>query len=326
MMNKSLFLDALDKKNRSGMPPLWELEFHLWGKFGKGRFCVGFDFEKLSHAQKERALQENVETMAAVCDLLSFSAVTAPGGYWEVAPGIPAWYYLPEEYRLRQIDLMKRHLGDDVAIVVNVGGVMAMPEAHEYMDFSIKLMTEPDQIDEIARAKFQNALPAIDWCSDHGVDVVLTASDIADGHGLYFSPEQLDRYVFPYLDRWADYAHARQMRAIMHTDGNINAVVDRIAACGVDGLQAIDSTAHMDIVDLAGRYRDALCVCGNVDCGLLLQASAQEVYEATLGLARQLHSAPNFVLGASNALQVETPAENYLALVQAARTCRDSAG
>ncbi len=319
-MNKAVFFDALDKRNQSGIFPLWELEFHLWGKFGKGHFCVGVDFEKLSRAQKERALEENVETMAAVCDLLSFSAVTAPGGYWEVAPGIPAWYYLPEEYRLRQIDLMKRTLGNDVAIVVNVGGVMAMPEAHEYMDFSIQLMTEPDKIDGIARAKFRNALPMIDWCSDHGVDVVLTASDIADGHGLYFSPEQLERYVFPYLSEWADYAHAKKMRAIMHTDGNINAVVNRIAESGVDGIQALDSTAHMDIVDIANRYSHALCVCGNVDCGLLQQASADEVYSAACDLARQLQTAPNFVLGASNALQVETPAENYLALVRAART------
>lgn len=320
-MNKDLFLDALDKKNRSGIFPIWELEFHLWEKFGKGRFCVGVDFEQLSRAQKERALRENVETMAAVCDLLSFSAVTAPGGYWEVSPGIPAWYYLPDEYRLRQIDLMKRVLGDDVAIVVNVGGVMAMPEAHEYMNFSIRLMTEPDRIDEIARAKFQNSLPMIDWCGDHGVDVVLTASDIADGHGLYFSPEQLDRYVFPYLSRWSDYAHTRNMRCIMHTDGNINAVTDSIASSGIDALQAIDSTASMDIVDLAGRYRDTLCLCGNVDCGMLLQASADTVYSATGDLVRQLHGAPNLALGASNALQIETPAENYLALVQAARAC-----
>lgn len=317
MNRKTVFFDALDKKNQSGNIPVWELEFHLWKKFGKGNFCVGVDFEKLSKAQKEYALEENVETMAAVADLLSFSAITAPGGYWEVAPGIPAWYYLPDEYRLRQIDLMKKKLGDELAIVVCTGGVMAMPEAHEYMDFSIQLMTEPEKIEEKARKKYAESLPVINWCSDHGVDVVLTASDIADGHGLYFSPEQLDCLVFPYLKDWAEYAHSKNMRAIMHTDGNVNAVLDKIASSGVEGLQALDSTAHMNIVEVAKRFNDSLCVCGNVDCGLLQQATEEQVYAATSELLGQLKSAPNFVLGASNALQFETPAENYLALVQA---------
>lgn len=317
-MNKTIFLDALDKKNRSGRIPLWELEFHLWEKFGRGSFCVGVNFEKLNRAGKERALEENAETMAAVSELLSFSAVTAPGGYWEIAPGIPAWFCLPDEYRFRQIELMKKSLNEDVAIVVSTGGVMAMPEAHEYMDFSIRLMTNPEAIDEIAQGKYQASLPLVDRCADLGVDAVLTASDIADGHGLYFSPEQLDRHVFPYLRKWAEYAHSKGMRAIMHTDGNINATLDKIAASGIDGLQALDSTAHMDIVEVAEKYRDQLCVCGNVDCGMLLQGSAESVQTATASLSARLESALNFVLGASNALQIETPAENYLALVQAA--------
>ncbi|MEF9923979.1 MAG: hypothetical protein RR854_05320 [Muribaculaceae bacterium] len=51
-MNKQSFLQALDLRNQNINTPIWELEFHLWDKFGKGKFTIGTDFEKLSSTEK----------------------------------------------------------------------------------------------------------------------------------------------------------------------------------------------------------------------------------------------------------------------------------
>lgn len=321
-MNKQSFLQALDLKNQNINTPIWELEFHLWDKFGKGKFMIGADFEKLSSAKKVYALNENVETMCKVAELLSFSAITVPGGYWEVSPGIPAYYYLPDKYRFMQIELLKKDLGENVALVANAGGVMAMPEGHEYVDFSIKLMTEPEKIDVIAKNAFEESKGRIDRFAQLEVDVILTASDIADGHGLYFSPDQLERYIYPYLGEWNSYVKSRGMRSIMHSDGNINDALGSIANSGINGLQALDSTANMDIVAVQKQFEKQLCVCGNIDCGLMLTATPEKVAEATTQLLNDMKGAPNFVIGASNALQYATPIENYIAMVEAVKKIR----
>lgn len=321
-MNKQSFLQALDLKNQNINTPIWELEFHLWDKFGKGKFMIGADFEKLSSAKKVYALNENVETMCKVAELLSFSAITVPGGYWEVSPGIPAYYYLPDKYRFMQIELLKKDLGENVALVANAGGVMAMPEGHGYVDFSIKLMTEPEKIDVIAKNAFEESKGRIDRFAQLEVDVILTASDIADGHGLYFSPDQLERYIYPYLGEWNSYVKSRGMRSIMHSDGNINDALGSIANSGINGLQALDSTANMDIVAVQKQFEKQLCVCGNIDCGLMLTATPEKVAEATTQLLNDMKGAPNFVIGASNALQYATPIENYIAMVEAVKKIR----
>lgn len=321
-MNKQSFLQALDLKNQNINTPIWELEFHLWYKFGKGKFMIGADFEKLSSAKKVYALNENVETMCKVAELLSFSAITVPGGYWEVSPGIPAYYYLPDKYRFMQIELLKKALGENVALVANAGGVMAMPEGHGYVDFSIKLMTEPEKIDVIAKNAFEESKGRIDRFAQLEVDVILTASDIADGHGLYFSPDQLERYIYPYLGEWNSYVKSRGMRSIMHSDGNINDALGSIANSGINGLQALDSTANMDIVAVQKQFEKQLCVCGNIDCGLMLTATPEKVAEATTQLLNDMKGAPNFVIGASNALQYATPIENYIAMVEAVKKIR----
>ncbi len=314
---KEEFLNALNHKKILNSVPIWELEFHLWQKLGVGDLFVGNDFLKLTSAEKEKALYSNVETIEKVCELLHFSAITIPGGYWEVSPGEPAFLWLPDEYRFRQAALLKERIGDKVAMVANAGGVMAMPEGNDYVDFSIKMMTEPEEIDLISQKIFQNGVDAIQRFSDMGMDVILTASDIADSHSLYFDPEQLERFIFPYLSKWAEFIKNKNMKSIMHTDGDINNALERIVECKIDGLQAIDSTAQMDILSIQQKYSDELCVCGNLDCGLIITGTPEDVYEASKNLLLATKPLGSFALGASNALQYETPIENYLAIIDA---------
>ena len=53
---KDEFLNALSHHKIINSVPIWELEFHLWDKFGVGELKVGLDFSKLSKVEKEKAL------------------------------------------------------------------------------------------------------------------------------------------------------------------------------------------------------------------------------------------------------------------------------
>jgi len=314
---KEDFKYAVECKPPHNSIPLWELEFHLWEKFGGKGFYVGEEFLKLNTAEKDIALNKNAEIIAHVSEKLSFGAITIPGSYWELAPGIPAYWWLPEEDRLKQATILQRLIGNTIMLIANTGGVLGMPSADNYINFAVSLCETPEEIDEIALKTFQKGIESVNKFAEAGIQSFLTASDIADNRGPYFNPEQMERFILPYLERWS--AHIKQLSglSILHSDGNLNLYLEQIINSGVNALQAIDPVAQMDIRKVKQQVGDKLCLCGNIDIGKLITNSPESIYNETKALLEFMKDKSGFILGASNAIQKEVPAENYLALVKA---------
>ena len=314
-VKSQVLADAFECQKTPDVVPIWELEFHAWDSFSREHIVVGNEFARLTAKEQECALHHNADIMAHVAEELSFFGVTVPGGYWEQSPGHPAFWWLPEPARFRQITYLQHSL-DDVMLIAGSAGVMAMPDAAGYMDFSVTMFEQPEKIDERAEQTFQHGIDEATKLIDSGVQAVFTPSDIADNHGPFFNPEQMQRFILPYLRKWAERIRDLGAYAILHTDGNIMPHLQEIADSGIHALQAIDPTAGMDIREVR-KVGDTICLCGNIDCGLLLTGTADQVYDQTAGLLRDLSGNGGFVLGASNAVQTDVPAENYSAMIRA---------
>ena len=317
MTPKEEFRNTIECKPNSSVIPLWELEFHLWEKVSNKKFYVGEDFMKLSPIERDFALNENAEIIAKVSNEFLFNAVTIPGNYWEIAPGVPAYWWLPDEYRIKQAKILNNIFGKEIMLVANTGGVLAMPSSENYVDFAISLFETPEEIDELAEKIFQKGLESVNRFLDAGIQTFLTASDIADNRGPFFNPEQMERFILPYLERWA--MHVKQVGglSIFHSDGNLNLYLDKIVDTGVNAIQSIDPVAKMDIKEVKYKIGNKICLCGNIDIGKLITGSPSEIHIDVKDLVTFMHDKSGFVLGASNAIQQEVPLENYLALVQA---------
>ena len=294
--------------------PRWELEFHAFDTVSGRHLVLGREFERLSAAERDRALHDNAEIILSVCAELEFAAVTAPNSYWEQAPGELAYYVLPDDYPERQLRVLREMAGDALLLVANVGGVLG---ASYDVEFCQNLRDAPDEIDALARRTLGEGLERARRHRDQGADIAMTASDVADNSGPFFKPHQMERFVFPYLERWSDGVHAMGMASLLHSDGNLTAHLDRIAGTSLDALQAIDPVAGMDLVRSKEIVGDRLCLCGNLDCGLLVGGTPEAVYAATCELLVTWGTRTGLVLGASNAVQREVPIENYRAMVAA---------
>lgn len=310
------FLLALDCLPHDTIP-FWELEFHLWDKFSGKPFYCGIDFTRLSAAQKEKALNTNAEVMVEAAQFLGFSALTVPGGYWELAPGMPAYYWLPEEFRFRQVEILKRMIPGNINLVANSGGVLAMPDAATYVDFSCLLLENPEEIDRLAKSTLKNGLENVKRFTGLGVEVLLTASDLADNSGPYFDPEQLDRFILPNLQKWSEEVKISGGKSILHTDGNISLYLEKLAGSGVNAIQSIDPVAGMNLFETLEKVQGEICLCGNLDCGLLLTGTTGQVNSEIKNLLQKAKNYNGFVFGASNAVQQEVKKENYLSVAKA---------
>ena len=303
---------ALEHRTPHDRVPLCELHFHLWSKFSGRQFISGPDYMRLGSGEKERALREDAGIIIEVSDVIGFSGITIPDAPWDCP------YTLPYEDRLK----LARYIAlesPDFLLTAGCGGVLAMPDSVNFTEFCYRLIDEPEEIDEECRTGLKQSLETLRRYADCGIRVAYMASDIADNRGQFFSDAQLERYILPHLAKWAQEAKRLGIYPVLHTDGNVTKLLGRLVSTGICALQAIDPVAGMDIRAVKESVGDRLCLMGNVDCGELILSTPDAIYEKTKNLVLDVKKGGSFVLGASNAVVMETPRDNYEAVIKAWR-------
>lgn len=294
--------------------PLWELHFHMWSKYSDEPAVFGNDYLALPDGKKDDALKRDAEIMAKVGQEIGFGAVSVPDMPWDCP------YVLPEDARLKLIRYL-RELEPDFLVGGGNSCCLAMPADDEYMTFSYMMYDAPEQIVERAERMLADGLAQLERMADAGAEFVYLPSDLADARAPYFNPEQLNTFFMPFAKRWSARVKELGLLPVFHTDGNIMPLIEQAVETGVNALQALDPIAGITVAGLREKLGGRLCLCGNVDCGLMLSGAREQVYASTADIIAQGKGSP-FVLGNSNAVVFETPKENYDAFVRAWRDNR----
>ena len=148
-----------------------------------------------------------------------------------------------------------------------------------------------------------------------GVDVIIIGDDMADSHGPLIRPRDLKEIMFPFLAEEIDEVKRTGTPVMLHSDGNTMPIFEDIVGLGIDGYQAIEPDAGMDIAYLKERYGERLCLLGNVDCGNTLTHGSCS--QATAEARRVIDSAARgggLILGSSNSIHDGVKLENFLAM------------
>ena len=298
---------------------MWELEFHLFNRYSRTPIVLGHEFAALSEAAKESALSRNADVMADVANRLGFSALTSPNNYWEVAPGHGAYYWLPGEWMTRQVTALRKAAGDELAVAAYGFATISPPIGEAFEPFCYKLFDAPEELEASAAHALSWGLTSARQLRDAGADAVVNACDIANNHGVFFPPAQMDRLWWPFFHRWVDAVHELGLVAILHSDGQLTSILEPLAASKLDALQAIDPIAGMDIAAVKRAVGTRLCLCGNIDCGLLQFGPEEKIARQTREVIRAASPGGAFVLGGSNAIFDEVPLNHYDAMLTAWR-------
>jgi uroporphyrinogen decarboxylase len=106
--------------------------------------------------------------------------------------------------------------------------------------------------------------------------------------------------------------HARGIKVLFHSDGNLNPILDDLVEAGIDGLNPIEVVAGMDVAEIHRRH-PRLFLCGGIDVSNLLPyGRPPQIRDA---VRRALDAAEGrIMIGSSTELADNVPLENYLAL------------
>ncbi len=278
-------------------PPHWELVFQI------EKAMFGMDRDALREADRP-AFQ--LELYHRLVDEFDWAAI--PGGY-----------------DLAEIERTKNSLGRKALVpAYEGGGVFWMPSGETMMDFVVKLFERPEDLHAEARAKCDRAKTFFRHAVDGGADFFVLTYDFGYNDQPFISPRHFADIVAPYLTELVGTIHDLGKKAILHSDGCIDQILDQIHATGVDGYQSVDPQGQMDIQKVRNDYPDWILM-GNVACNLLQDTDENRIQESVRYCMTHGGVGKPYIFSTSNCIYEGMPPESYRIMLDAYRRMADDA-
>ena len=155
------------------------------------------------------------------------------------------------------------------------------------------------------------------------LDVVeLPGDDYATDRPLV-SPRMFDRHFAPSWQILVDMIRnaAPRSRILFHSSGNIELLISRLCAIGIDIIHGFDENSGIDMEKMKAEYGSRVCFWGGISPDSTLMKSKGQVVDSAQALIKCLEQDGGFVLSPSSNLHPGIPVENVIALYQS--TVRD---
>jgi uroporphyrinogen decarboxylase len=133
--------------------------------------------------------------------------------------------------------------------------------------------------------------------------------------GPMIAPRHLRRFVFPVQKRIAAVAHEQGMPFILHSCGNLEAIMDDlIDDVGVDAKHSFEDVIE-PVEFFTARYGDRAATIGGVDMDLLARGIPEQVRARTRKALAACAPSGSFILGSGNTIANYVPPANFLAML-----------
>lgn len=187
------------------------------------------------------------------------------------------------------------------------------------MDYAVN----PQLAHDLARITTDYFLEVVPMAIDAGADVVGIEGDLAFNTNTLMSPEQYREFIYPYHKEIVDSVHDKGAKVFKHSDGNLWPILDMLIECGFDGIHPIQPQC-MELKEVKEHCHKRACVLGNIDCMYLLPfGTEQEVEQAVKQAIEDAAPRGGYIISSSNSIHPGCKAENYIAMVKAARKYGD---
>jgi uroporphyrinogen decarboxylase len=107
-------------------------------------------------------------------------------------------------------------------------------------------------------------------------DVIRWPDDMGYKYNQFFSLDMYRELLKPVHKRAIDWAHAKGMKAALHSCGDVNPFIPELIEIGLDGLNPLEVKAGMDPVQIKRDYGDRVLLHGGINAVLWDDAEAIE--------------------------------------------------
>ncbi len=154
------------------------------------------------------------------------------------------------------------------------------------------------------------------------VDIIKIGDDLGTQESLLISPKMYREFLKPIHADFISFIKSRtKAKVFFHTDGDVFNLIDDFIEIGVDILNPIQTSAGRmsNLAELKSRFGGKIVFCGAVDTQKVLPyGTPAEVRDEVKRVIHALGEGGDFMLASVHTIMNEVPAENVLAMVDAA--------
>jgi len=132
------------------------------------------------------------------------------------------------------------------------------------------LLAEPEWCADMFNHFLEMSLVHLDmiWEEGYTFDSVFWCDDLGYRNGTFFSLDTFRELLRPAQKRAVDWAHAKGIKAHLHSCGNVMDLVPDFVEIGIDALNPLEVKAGMDTFRLKREFGDKLVLHGGVNAVL----------------------------------------------------------
>jgi len=181
------------------------------------------------------------------------------------------------------------------------------------------LREAPGFVHELLDRICEYNLVTLERMAPHGPDGVFISDDYGFQDRLMMSPGDWQEFVKPRLARLLSAARGQGLVTMLHSCGNVSAIIPDLIEIGLDILHPIQPEA-MDVCALKREYGRDLTLCGGISTQQTLPyGTPNDVREEVRHKVRVLGQGGGYILEPGITLQADVPLANLVALVETAR-------
>ena len=185
------------------------------------------------------------------------------------------------------------------------------------MDF----VDNPDLLNRILDIPFHYHLTAAKRLVRMGVDMIWIGDDMGAQEGMIISPHTWRGFFKPLMAEFISSLKALNpdIKVAYHSDGCIYPIIPDLIEIGLDILNPIQPRS-MNPEKLRRKYGDNLCFWGSIDIQHTLPfGTPEDVRNEVIYRLKTLGKGGGLIIGPTHHVQLDTPMENFWALVNTIR-------
>jgi uroporphyrinogen decarboxylase len=225
-------------------------------------------------------------------------------------------YEEPRPHRLeeimRTVDIVRDLTGDRYFLMIHGDATLAIPDGAGMETLSLRMVEEPEKVEAEVDAKLNMFLEMAEKLAKHGgLDGMALCADYCFNSGPFLPPSWFDRFVTPYLRKQIQAYRDLGFYVIKHTDGNIMPIIDRLVDANPHALHSLDPQGGVDIAEVKRKYGHRVCLCGNVNCGLMDTGTDGQVVESARYALKHGMPGGGYIFSTSNCIYTGMRPERY---------------
>ena len=226
----------------------------------------------------------------------------------------------PAAYSNAHLDAMASYLPDGLKIIVyGPCGVMEnVIKLVGYDTLCMMMFDDPALAEAIFREVGTRLIQYYSLALPYkAVGAIISNDDWGFNTQTFFTPAQMEKYVYPYHRKIVALAREHGKPAILHSCGNFDEAMEPVIAMGFGGKHSYEDVI-LPVEQAYDRWGGRIAILGGIDLNFIVRSTPDKIYDRSKKMLAKAFAKGGYALGTGNSVPEYVPQENYMAMIRAA--------